>query len=160
MPTFDIVSEINHHEMDNAINQTVQEISRRFDLKDTSAEISFKDDTIKIAADDEFQLDQVEKILHSRLIARKLEKNILDPQTIENTVSGSYRHYQLKEGISTEVGKNINQLLKGSKLKVQSSIQQDKVRVTGKKLDDLQSVIALLKEQDYGLPLQFNNFRD
>jgi uncharacterized protein YajQ (UPF0234 family) len=160
MPTFDIVSEINHHEMDNAINQTAQEISRRFDLKDTSAEVSMQDQTIKILADDEFQLDQVEKILHNRLIARKLEKSILDPQDIETTVSSAYRNYKLKEGISTEIGKKINQLLKSSKLKVQSSIQQEKVRVTGKKIDDLQEAIALLKEQDYGLPLQYNNFRD
>jgi uncharacterized protein YajQ (UPF0234 family) len=160
MPSFDIVSEINHHELDNALNQTTQEIQRRFDLKDTGAKITFSDKVITISADNDFQLDQVEKIFHARLIARKLEKNILDPQDTHSNVSETTRDYKLKEGIAADIGKKINQIIKSSKLKVQSSIQQDKVRVTGKKLDDLQSAMALLKEQDLELPLQFNNFRD
>lgn len=160
MPSFDIVSEVDSQELDNAINQTNQEINRRFDLKDSGAKVSLEKSTLSIEAESEFLVDQVKKILDARLIARKLDMKILGNETMSANVSVTTKTYDIKEGISSEEGKKINRLIKDSKLKVQSSIQQDKVRVVGKKLDDLQSAIALIKENKFDVPLQFNNFRD
>jgi|AntRauTorckE5430_2_1112549.scaffolds.fasta_scaffold00876_7 hypothetical protein len=160
MPSFDIVSEINSHELDNAINQTNQEIARRFDLKDSGAKVSFEENKITITADDKFHVDQVKKTLESRLIARKIDIRSLKEDKLETSLSEARQHFTLLEGIDTPNGKKINQLIKSSKIKAQSSIMENKVRVTAKKRDDLQTIMEMLKAEKFELPLQFNNFRD
>lgn len=160
MPSFDAVSEINRHELDNAINQTNQEISRRFDLKDSKSTVSLEEKNIKISADDKFHVEQVEKILQSRLIARKIDLKSLKEDKTEESLSECRKLFTLQEGIDTPTGKKINQLIKASKIKAQSSIMDNKVRVTAKKRDDLQQIMQMLKEENFELPLQFNNFRD
>lgn len=160
MPSFDVVSEINSHELDNAINQTNQEISRRFDLKDSGSKVELENKQIKITATDKFHVDQVNKVLQSRLIARKIELGSLKEDKIESSLSEARQYFTLQEGIDTPNGKKINQLIKNSKIKAQSSIMDNKVRVTAKKRDDLQNIMQMLKEENFDMPLQFNNFRD
>lgn len=160
MPSFDVVSEVDSHELSNAINQTLQEISRRFDLKDTGADVTLEKEQILIVADDEFHVDQVQKILENRLIARKIDIRSLKEEKIETNLSQARKYLSIQQGIDTPNGKKINQLIKGSKVKAQSSIMDNKVRVTAKKRDDLQAIMQMLREEKFEMPLQFNNFRD
>ena len=125
MPSFDAVSEVDHHELSNAINQANQEISRRFDLKDTQAKVELTDNTIKILGDDEFQTDQVEKIVHNRLIAR-IDIKSLEDKGVESNLSQTTKTLEVKEGISSEDGKKINKMIKEHKIKAQSSIMDAK----------------------------------
>ncbi|UTC24345.1 YajQ family cyclic di-GMP-binding protein [Candidatus Comchoanobacter bicostacola] len=160
MPTFDAVSEVSHHELDNAVQQTAQEISRRFDLKDTSASAKYDQSEITLTADDAFQIEQIEKVLQTRLVARKIDIKVLDGQDVETNVSSATKKFKIKEGISTEDGKQINKMIKASKIKAQSSIMDGKVRVTAKKIDDLRTIMDMIKEHNFNTPIQFNNFRD
>lgn len=161
MPSFDIVSEIDKHELDNAIQQTRREIENRFDFKGTEASIEETEEGIVLRANSEGRVDGIYSVLEDKILRRKLSLKILDKQKVQP--AGGQMHRQLvklREGIATDKAKEIVKLIKDSKLKVQASIQGETVRVTGKKRDDLQEAIALLKEKDLELPLQYKNFRD
>ncbi len=160
MPTFDIVSEIDAHELANAVDQANREIATRFDLKGTSAEFELVDKTVKVTADGKFQLKQLADLLRIKLIKRNIDINcmdIADPQPTGKIVT---QNIVIREGIEQSLAKKIIKMIKDAKLKVQTSIQGDKLRVTGKKRDDLQSVISLIKAASLEWPLQYNNFRD
>ncbi len=160
MPSFDIESKIDNHELSNAIDQTNRVITNRYDLKDANANVSLQETEIKISAKESFQIDQIIPILKENLSKRKIDlKSLKIGQTQEANNSASV-NIELVQGISSEIGKEINALIKSKKMKVQSSIQGDSVRVSGKKRDDLQAAITLIKEQNFDIPLQFQNFRD
>ncbi len=160
MPSFDIVSEIDAHELTNAVNQASREISTRFDLKDTPAKLELNDKIVKVTAEGDFQARQVIDILRTKLIKRGIDANCMDIG--EPDISGKIcrQEVKIREGIEQALAKKVVKLLKEKKLKVQAAIQGDKVRVTGKKRDDLQSAIAQIKAESFEWPLQFNNFRD
>jgi uncharacterized protein YajQ (UPF0234 family) len=160
MPSFDIVSEVSHHELTNVIDQVAREISNRFDFKGTSAKIESQQEDIWLYGDNEFQLDQIRDIFLAKASKRQLEPGSFEFKAVQSNHANVKRPISVKQGISTEFGKKIIKLLKDAKLKVQASIQQDQVRVTGKKRDDLQEAIAWLKQSDLEQPLQFQNFRD
>ena len=160
MPSFDIESKIDNHELSNAIDQTNRVITNRYDLKDANAIVALQEDEIKVSANEPFQLDQIIPILKENLSKRKIDlKSLKIGETHEANNSASL-NIGLVQGISSEIGKEINALIKSKKMKVQSSIQGDSVRVSGKKRDDLQAAITLIKEQNFDIPLQFQNFRD
>jgi hypothetical protein len=160
MPSFDIVSEVNMHELSNAIDQTNREISTRFDFKDSDAQIEQTKDTLTLHAQSEFQLNQMVDVLHKKLAKRGIDIGVLEMGPPETQNRRARLPIKIKQGIDQEIGKKIVKLIKESKLKVQASIQADQVRVSGKKRDDLQQIMALLRGQNLGLPLQFINFRD
>lgn len=161
--SFDVVSEFDKQELVNAVDQAQREITSRFDLKNTNSEIKLDGDkAITITTSDDMKLRNILDILQTKLVKRNLNIKILDPQPIENALGGNVRQvYNLKKGLSVELGKKIVADIKASKIKVQASIQGDQVRVTGKSKDDLQEVIKLLKgnEDSYDIPLQFQNYR-
>ena len=160
MPSFDIESKIDNHELSNAIDQTNRVITNRYDLKDANANVALQENEIKVSANESFQLDQIIPILKENLSKRKIDlKSLKIGETHEANNSASV-NIELVQGISSEIGKEINALIKLKKMKVQSSIQGDSVRVSGKKRDDLQAAITLIKEQNFNIPLQFQNFRD
>jgi hypothetical protein len=161
MPSFDIVSEINKPELDNALHQANRELSTRFDFKGTDARVEHTGSTLAVFADNEFQVKQAVDVLCLKLSSRGIDLACLDYQEIEEIGGGKARQIvELKEGISSDLGRKLVKQIKEKKLKVQTAIQGDQLRVTGKKRDDLQTVIAFLREGDFGIPLQFNNFRD
>lgn len=161
MPSFDVVSKLDHHEVDNAVQQARKEVSTRFDFRDTGTEIDRTDEGIVIKGDSEGRVDAARKVLEEKLIRRKVSLKSLDPQKPQPAGGQTYRQVvKLKEGVETEKAKEIVKLLKSSKLKIQAAIQGDLVRVTGKKRDDLQEAMSLLRDEDLDLPLQFTNFRD
>ena len=160
--SFDIVSEINLQEMDNAVNQAVKEITTRYDFKGTSASLEFsrKDKELTLTADGESQLEAVRKVLVEKMVKRGVDPKALDPQTAEQATHKTLRQkVKLKTGIDKDTAKTIQKAIKDLKLKVNASIQGDALRVTGSKKDDLQAVIAHLKATPPPVPLQFNNFR-
>jgi uncharacterized protein YajQ (UPF0234 family) len=160
MPSFDIVSKVDMQEVDNAVNQTVKEITQRYDFKGTKSQVTLENDTIKVLADDDFRLKAIIDILQSKCIKRGISLKALQYDKAE-TASGSMvrQIITIQQGISKEKAKELNSIIKETRLKVQSQIQEDQVRVTGKNIDDLQDVIKLLKEKDIGVELQFVNFR-
>ena len=160
MPSFDAVSEINHHELTNAIDQTNRELSTRFDLKGSNAKVTHDKTSITIEASESFHVTQVEKVLQTRLIARKLDIGILSDAEESKNLANAQKVFTLKEGIDTPTGKKINKMIKETKIKAQSSILDGKVRVTAKKIDDLRTIMDMLKAESFDMPLQFNNFRD
>ena len=160
MPSFDLVSEVDAHEITNSVDQTNREISNRFDLKGTGAKVELNDTEIQLTADNEFQLEQVMEVMRTKFAKRGVDTGALDPQEVETNLSEARQTVRIVQGIDTDIAKKIVKIVKGSKIKVQSSIQGEKVRITGKKRDDLQQVISLLKEENLSIPLQFNNFRD
>lgn len=161
--SFDIVSEFDKMELVNAVEQTKKEISSRFDLKDSKSDVVLESDTqIIITTEDDTKLRNILDILQSKMVKRNLSIKILDPQSIENALGGNVRQiFKLKKGLTQELAKKIVADIKSSKLKVQSSIQGEQVRVSGKSKDDLQDVIKLIreKEDEYKIPLQFQNYR-
>lgn len=161
--SFDIVSEFDKMELVNAVEQTKKEISSRFDLKDSKSDIFLESDTqITIITEDDTKLRNILDILQSKMVKRNLSIKILDPQGVENALGGNVRQvFKLKKGLTQELAKKIVADIKSSKLKVQSSIQGEQVRVSGKSKDDLQDVIKLIreKEDEYKIPLQFQNYR-
>lgn len=161
--SFDIVSEFDKMELVNAVEQTKKEILSRFDLKDSKSDVVLESDTqIIITTEDDTKLRNILDILQSKMVKRNLSIKILDPQSVENALGGNVRQvFKLKKGLTQELAKKIVADIKSSKLKVQSSIQGDQVRVSGKSKDDLQDVIKLIreKEDDYKIPLQFQNYR-
>ena len=162
MPTFDVVSEIDHQELRNAVDQTAREIAQRFDFKNTDSSIELGDDSIEMASLSEDRLAALRQVLEEKMVKRKVSLKVLDYGTVEPASGGSVRQRaNLTAGITSEKAKELHKFIKGLGLKgIQSSTQGDQLRVQGKKRDDLQSVIAALREGDFGLPLQFTNFRD
>jgi cyclic-di-GMP-binding protein len=161
MPSFDIVSQVNEQEVKNAVEQTNKEITNRFDFKGSDARVEQAKLELTVFADDEFKLGQVMDVLRGRLAKRNVDARHLEPGTIEK-ISGDKvkRPVKVKVGIPQDKGKEIQKLIKDSKLKVQGSIQGDVVRVSGAKKDELQNAIQLVKKSVTELPLQFINFRD
>ena len=160
MPSFDIESKIDNHELSNAIDQTNRVITNRYDLKDANANVALQENEIKVSANESFQLDQIIPILKENLSKRKIDLKSLKIGEFQEANNSASVNIELVQGISSEIGKEINVLIKSKKMKVQSSIQGDSVRVSGKKRDDLQAAITLIKEQNFDIPLQFQNFRD
>ena len=161
MPTFDTVCEANLAEVRNAVDNTVKEITTRFDFKGTAAAIELKDKDITLIGDAEFQLAQIEDILRNKLTKRNLDVRFLDRGDVQKIGGDKVKQViKVRNGIETETSKKIQQVIKGSKIKVQGAIQGDAVRVTGAKRDDLQAAMALIKSELKDLPLSFNNFRD
>jgi uncharacterized protein YajQ (UPF0234 family) len=160
MPTFDIVSELDLQEVRNAVDQANREIQTRFDFKGVKASFELADDRILMIGEQEFHLQQMMDILRQKLVKRKVDLASLDPHDPVSTLSSARQEVHLKQGVDAETAKRMVKAIKGSKLKVQAQIQGDQVRVSGKKRDDLQEAIALLRGEDWGLPIQFTNFRD
>jgi uncharacterized protein YajQ (UPF0234 family) len=160
MPSFDTVSELNQHEVANAIDQANRELSQRFDFKDTGARFELKDSTVTLHAQVDFQLKQMLEIVKLRLSKRGVDLKCLEVKEPQTTLSAAHQEVLLRHGIDAETARLLTRLVKDSKLKVQASLQGDKVRVSGKQRDDLQAAIALLRGAKVDRPLQFNNFRD
>ncbi len=160
MPSFDIVSEVEMNEVRNAVENANRELTTRFDFRGVEASFELGDDKVKLSADAEFQLQQMRDMLRGALIKRGIDVRVLDPGSI---VRSGKRHIQdlgFRQGIDTALAKKLVKQIKDSKIKVQASIQGEQLRVTGKKRDDLQQVMALLRQDEQEQPLQFNNFRD
>ena len=160
MPTFDVVSEVDEHELSNAVDQTAKAVGNRFDFKGTSAKVELADRRVVLHADSDFQVQQIHPILYEKLIGRGIEIQSLKPGDVEKSGKGVRQGFELRQGIDKETAKKAVAKVKASKLKVQASIQGDQLRVQGKKRDDLQAAMKVLKDADLGLPLQFKNFRD
>lgn len=160
MPSFDIVSEVDMHELRNAIDQTNREISTRYDLKGTGAVVEQDEARLILQAPSEFQIEQIMDILAQKLTKRGVDIQCLEEGKIEVATNKARQEVLVRQGIDTALAKRMIKLIKDTKLKVQASIQGDKLRVNGKKRDDLQQVIGLLREAELDLPLQFENFRD
>jgi cyclic-di-GMP-binding protein len=160
--SFDIASEIDLQEMDNAVNQAIKEIATRYDFKGSAASLEFdrKAKELKLTADAEQQLETVKSVLVAKMIKRGVDSRVLDPQKVEQATHRTVRQlYKLKSGIDKETAKSIQKAIKDLKLKVNASIQGDCLRVSGSKKDDLQAVIKYLRENPPEIPLQFTNFR-
>ena len=160
MPSFDIVSEVDRHELTNAVDQANRELGTRFDFKGVDARFELEEQSISQSAPSEFQLKQMDDILRARLIARGIDVRCLEFGDVETNLAGARQKVTVKQGIERDLAKKIQASLKDAKLKVDSQINGDKLRVTGKKRDDLQAAIAVLKAGNYERPLQFDNFRD
>lgn len=161
MPSFDVVSRIDLQEVDNALNQTRKEVAQRYDLKDSKTEIAWDQKEIVITSADDFKVKAVVDVLQSKLAKRNIPLKNLEYGVVEPALGGRSRQkITVQQGIETEKAREIVKFIKGSGVKVQAQINDDEVRVTGKKRDDLQDVIAKLRGADLGLALQFVNFRD
>ena len=161
MPSFDIICEVNEQEMDNAVNQVKKEITTRYDFKHSQASIELKDGQVTLVGDDVNNLNTVAEILRAKMVRRKLEVSALDYGDIE-AASGDTRRQLItvKQGVDKDSAKKIVKRIKDEKMKVQASIQGEQVRVTGKRRDDLQAVMTLVRGMDVDRPLSFTNFRD
>lgn len=160
MPSFDVVSEVEVPELRNAVDQTRREIDNRFDFKGTSASVELSDTNLLVKGDAEFQVEQILDILRMKLAKRGIDAECMDPQEVIKSGTGVKQEILIRQGIDADLAKRIQRLIKDSKIKVQASLQGDQVRVTGKKRDDLQAVIGLLRQQSFDRPLQYSNFRD
>lgn len=161
MPSFDVVSELDHHEIDNAVDQAKRELVQRYDFKGTETTMERTPNEITIRSNAEGRLAAALQVLEEKVVRRKVSLKTLDAQEPQPAGGSTWKQsIVLREGVDKEKAKLIVKAIKDSKLKVQASIQGDAIRVNGKKRDDLQAAIAMLKEQDFDLPLQFNNFRD
>lgn len=160
MPSFDIVSEVDKHELTNAVDQANRELGNRFDFKGTDARFELDDAVITQRAPSEFQLKQMLEILRQRLVARGIDVRCLDEADPEVNLAEARQKITVKQGIEQPMAKKIIATIKAAKLKVDTQIQGDKLRVNGKKRDDLQAAIALLRGAELELPLQYENFRD
>lgn len=161
MPSFDVVSELDKHEVTNAVDNAVKELERRYDLRGKgSFEFKEKDLTVHITADADFQLEQMLEILKLSLTKRKIDIQCMEIKDAYASGKQVKQDVVLREGIDKELAKKIVAKIKESKIKVQAAIQGEQVRVTGKKRDDLQEIMALLRGADLEMPLQFDNFRD
>ena len=161
MPSFDVISKINYQEFDNALANCLREISNRYDFKGLHILIERKDKTVTTNAPDELKLKQINELLQTHLVRRKIDPRVLEVKSSEGASGGSIRQVnELKEGISQENAKKVVADIKKLKLKIQIKIQGDELRVDGKKKDDLQEAIVVIKKIDIGLPIDFVNFRD
>jgi uncharacterized protein YajQ (UPF0234 family) len=160
MPSFDVVSEVNHHELSNAVDQANREVSTRFDFKGTGSNFELNDSQITMNTESEFQLQQMYDMLCNKLVKRGVDIACLELADPVVQLKTATQAVTVREGIETVDSKKMVKLIKEKKIKVQTAIQGEQLRVTGKKRDDLQTVMALLKDGNFGLPLQFKNFRD
>ena len=160
MATFDVVSEVDLQEMRNAVDQSNRELGTRFDFRDIDSGIELDGEIVNIWAEEEFQLAQLEQILRDKMAKRKLDADSLDQQDIEAAGKQKRQKYHLIQGIDRDSSKKIVKIVKETKLKVQAQIQGDKIRINGKKRDDLQQVMKELREAELGLPLQLENLRE
>lgn len=160
MPSFDAVSEVDHHELSNAVDQANREVTTRFDFKGTGSNFELKDSHVTMNTESDFQLQQMYDILCNKLVKRGIDIACLEMADPDIQLKSATQVITVREGIETSDAKKMVKMIKDRKMKVQAAIQGDQLRVTGKKRDDLQAVMALLKDGDFGLPLQFKNFRD
>jgi hypothetical protein len=160
MPSFDVVSEIDSHELTNAVDQANRELGQRFDFKGTKCSFLLNEFTVTMKAEGEFQLKQMADILKLKLAKRGIDAACVDMKDVAKNLAEAKQDVQLRHGIDQECGKKVVKLVKDSKLKVQAGLHGDKVRITGKKRDDLQEAIALLRRTEFDRPLQFDNFRE
>ena len=160
MPSFDVVSEVDLQEVRNATDQANREVGTRFDFKGSEAQFSLDDGVVNLQAESEFQLDQMMDILQKKLVKRSVDISCMDIAQPETANNRARQAVTMRQGIDTDTARKIVKEIKAAKIKVQAQIQGEQVRVSGKKRDDLQDAIALLKKADFGLPLQYINFRD
>lgn len=160
MPSFDVVSEINHHELANALDQANREVSTRFDFKGSGARFDLTGNTITMHAQADFQLHQMLDMLRTKMAKRDIDLQCMDEQEADIQAKTATQVVIIREGLETDDAKKMVKLIKSSKTRVQTAIQGPQLRVTGKKRDDLQAVIALLKDAGLGIPLQFKNYRE
>ena len=160
MPSFDVVSDFDQHEASNAVDQANREVQTRFDFKGTGSKFVIEEQVITLTTESDFQLKQMMDILQQKLAKRGVDIACMEEQEPEFSGSEARQKVVLRRGIDADRARKLVKQIKAAKLKVQAAIQGDKLRVSGKKRDDLQSVISLLKDTDTGLPLQYENFRD
>lgn len=160
MPSFDVVSEFDAHEASNAVDQANREVTNRFDFKGTGSKYVLEDNVVSLTSQTDFQLKQMLDILRQKLSKRGIDIACLKEEEPEVTGNEARQKVTMRQGLETSLSRDLVKKIKSSKLKVQSAIQGEKLRISGKKRDDLQAAIALLKEQDCELPLQYENFRD
>ncbi len=160
MPSFDVVSDFDAHEASNGIDQANREVNTRFDFKGTASKFELDGQLITLTSQSDFQLKQMLDIMRQKLAKRGIDVACLEEREPELTGNEARQSVLMRKGIESDLARKLVKQVKGSKLKVQTAIQGDKLRISGKKRDDLQAVIALLKEGDAGLPLQYENFRD
>ncbi len=160
MPTFDVVSEVDMHEMSNAVDQAQREMTNRFDFKGVDSSYELTEAEIIVSAEVDFQTQQMLEILRNKMASRKLDLAALKLGEVEVSGQRAILKATIQQGIESEIARKIVKKIKDLKMKVQVAIQGEKLRVTGKKRDDLQAVMAVLREENWGLPLQFENFRD
>lgn len=160
MPTFDIVSEVDMPEVNNALDQARREVGTRFDFKGVDASFEIKDKEITLTAESDFQLEQMLDILKGKLVKRNVDTKSLEVGEAKQSGKQALQVVTIQQGIEADIARKIVKLIKESKSKVQTAIQGDKLRVTGKKRDDLQEVMAMVREAKLEVPVQFNNFRD
>lgn len=160
MPSFDVVSEVDWHEITNAIDQANRELQTRFDFRGVEAKFEKQEQSVRVTAEADIQLDQMIDILRAKMVKRSIDPKVMDIGDQEHVGKLLHKNVQIQEGLESLFAKRVVKLIKEKKLKVQAAIQGDKIRVTSKKRDDLQQVMATLKEEDFDVPLQYNNFRD
>ncbi len=160
MPSFDTVSEVDHHELSNAIDQANREIGTRYDFKGSGARIELTDNQLSLIAESEFQIKQMTPILKEKMSKRGIDVSCLEFSDIVEMNKRATQQVLVREGLDQDLARKIVRLIKDSKIKAQVAIQGDQVRVSGKKRDNLQQIMQLLREANLGIPLQFNNFRD
>ena len=161
MPSFDIVSEVDMHELSNALDQSNRDVGTRSDFKGTDASFELDNDSnIKVSAEADFQIQQMLEILRSKMVKRGIDIKSLEEGDVQLVGQKANMIVTVQQGIEADIARKIVKAVKQAKLKVQTAIQGEKLRVTGKKRDDLQQVMALLKDGSYGVPLQYDNFRD
>ena len=160
MPSFDVVSEVDLQEVNNAVDQSNRELSTRYDFRGVTASFERSDADIKLTAQADIQLDQMLDILRSKLIKRSIDPGVMETKDPEASGKLMHQHVIIRQGIDKDLARKIVKMIKDEKLKVQAAIQGEQVRVTGKKRDDLQNVIAMLKGKELDMPLQYVNFRD
>ena len=160
MPSFDVVSEVDMHELRNAVDQANKEVSTRYDFKGSDCSFELNDEVITLKAEGEFQIKQMRDVLRSKMVARKVDTSALDIQDIEGQLKNTRQRVLLKQGLDGDAGRKVSKLIKAGKFKVTTQMQDKQLRVTGKKRDDLQQVMAMLRVADLDIPVQFTNFRD
>ena len=160
MPSFDVVSQVDLNEVSNAVNQATRELDNRFDFKGTNAKFELTDSSVTLRAPNEFQINQMYDFLTALFASRKINVGCLEREATQQNVSDAWQIVQVKQGIDTDLARQLVKLIKQAKMKIQVAIQGDQLRVSGNKKDSLQKAIELIKEQDVRLPLQFINFRD
>ncbi len=160
MPSFDIVSEVDKHELNNAVDQANREIANRYDFKGSDAKIDIADQLLTLNAQNKFQVEQMQPILYQKMTKRGIDVACLVESEVEEVGQRARQQITVREGVDKELARKIVRMIKDSKLKIQAAIQGEQVRVTGKKRDDLQQAMASLKAADLDQPLQYQNFRD
>ena len=160
MPSFDVVSEVDEHELHNAVDQANREYGNRFDFKGTDSKVEQNGFELTLHTDTDFRVKQMQTVLYEKMTKRGIDIACLEKGKIETSMNSAKQKMTVKSGLDTDSAKKIVKKVKDSKMKVQAAIQGEQVRITGKKRDDLQAVIAMLKDAELGIPLQFNNFRD